>query len=732
MPTAQRLPECTSSVYLQQILIQPSVRGRKRTMINDSIPDSRALGKFPFLHRLTTSAAAQRVRLAVGSLLSVALLIVLLWPAPAAAAHRSQAGAPADTLSANATVTIGPRTSTRIRLDAMRVDVALAQNNEGAWADVTTWLRFQNPLTRTLNLDVVVQRAEGTPPPTSLRLTVADVNQPLTADGDQRWRWATPLAGQTRLEAVLTYRVALGQGAAGRLRYETVRAWGSIGSARITVRFPEKPDPDQLLFVQPDGYVNSGTVFTWSYDNVPEIAPLDLAFLTTPIWRQLRQAQQDAAVPGATDAALTLGRWYARLARIESPQQAFFVHFYPQAVAALDRAWREAPERGETALLLADLYQQQADRAATEDEQAAYRALAAEFLAAARLKGPPNADRDVELAALYFQMAERAQRGNAWTLCAQFLDALDQLPAPARDRLPGERLLALRQFVALEQAMQKVNDGDLAAARAIVEQIWGVAALTAPGARRATFNAQVADVALEQGRQFITMTLPLRPAPEPGAFDMAQTILANLNAESGVTARITEASPAPILQMVIDFSPDDQLQARRDHLAAQVAANADLALLHALLASPTPVMQETESFFWRTRQISETVDLPQAQRVWLEQAARYQQAISALAPEPTQNDVLTSTLSLATIQRSLWKEEAAAWEALAHASEVRYRLTLNSAQHTPISQTAVGRPDQPLPINVSVRDYRMETVLGTAAGILLLTILAAWAWWRAG
>ena len=701
-------------------------------MINDSIPDSRALGKFPFLYRLNTPATARRARLAVSSLLNVALLIALLWPPHVMAARRPQTAAPVDTLSANATVTIGPRTSTRIRLDALRVDAVIAQDDQGAWADITTWLRFQNPLTRTLTLDAVVQRADGTPPLKSLQLTVADVNQPLTADGDQRWRWATPLAGQTRLEAVLTYRVALGQGAAGRLRYETVRAWGNIGSARLTVRFPDKPDADQLLFVRPGGYVNSGAAFTWSYDNVPEIAPLDLAFLTTPVWRSLRQAQEDAAAPGATDAALALGRLYARLARIQSPQEAFFVHYYPQAIATLDRAWRDAPERSDAALLLADLYQQQADRAATEDEQAAYRALAAEFLAAARLKSPAHADRDAELAALYLQLAERAQRGDAWTLCAQYLDALDQLPAPARDGLPADRVLGLRQFVALEQAMQKVHDGDLAAARAIVEQIWGAAALAAPGARRATFNAQVADVALERGRQFITMTLPLRPAPEAGAFEMTQAALAKLNAESGVTARITAASPAPILQMIIDFSSEDGSQTRRDQLAAQVAANADLALLHALLASPTPVMQSTEAFFWRTRQISETVDLPQAQRAWLEQAARFHQAISALAPAPSANDVLTSTLSLATIQRSLWEEEAAAWEALAHASEVRYRLTMDGAQQPTISQTAVGRPGQPLHISLSVRDYRMETVLGAAAGILLLTLLAAWAWWRAG
>ena len=163
-----------------------------------------------------------------------------------------------------------------------------------------------------------------------------------------------------------------------------------------------------------------------------------------------------------------------------------------------------------------------------------------------------------------------------------------------------------------------------------------------------------------------------------------------------------------------------------------MAPNADLALLHALLASSTLTVQETESFFWRTRQMSEVIDLPQAQRIWMDQSARYRQAISALEPTPTGAVALTSTLSLASIQRSLWQEEAAAWESLAQASEVHYRLTLDSDLGATISQTAVGRPDHLLNVNLTVRDYRLGIVAGVAAGALLLAVLTAWLWWRAG
>ena len=701
-------------------------------MTNYSIPDSRALGKFPFLRQLRLQTLFARARPAYAYLLSLALLFSsLLWPFHAQAARRPQTSEPPDVLSANATITISPRTSTRIRLDAMRVDITLTQNDQGAWADVATWLRFQNPLTRTLTLDTVVEGADKTPRVDNLQLRAGGVAQALTADGEQRWRWATPLAGQTRLEAILTYRVALGRGAAARLRYEPMRAWGGIGSARMTVRFPEKPASDQLLYVQPGGYTQTEALFTWSYDNVQTIAPLDLAFVITPAWRQLLQLRQDAAAPGAIEAALALGRWYDRLAHIEAPQQAFFVRFYPQAIAVLDSAWRQAPERSEAALLLAELYQQQADRATTENEQIAYRTLAAEFLAAARLNGVADAERDAALASLYLQLARYAQQQSAWPLCAQFLNALSALPASAQAELPADQILALRQFVALELAAQQVTDGDLVAARKTVEQTWGETALAVPGARRATFNAQVADVALESQRQLITVTLPLRQAQAPGALDAVQSLVTDLGAEAGVRARIAADNAASILQMQIDFTQRAQLPAQRLRLAAHVADNPDLALLHALLASSTLSERETESFFWRTHELSEAIDLTQAQRIWMEQAARYHQAISALEPPPANSAPLTATLSLAAIQRRLWQEEASAWEALAQASEVRYRLTLESRIGANIAQTAVGGPEQPLTVNLAVRDYRPETIAAAAAGLLLLAVLTAWLWWRA-
>ncbi|MGB3217797.1 MAG: hypothetical protein WBD79_10370, partial [Anaerolineae bacterium] len=315
-----------------------------------------------------------------------------------------------------------------------------------------------------------------------------------------------------------------------------------------------------------------------------------------------------------------------------------------------------------------------------------------------------------------------------------FLSALAQLPAAAQAALPAGPVLALRQEVALALAAQQLSDGDLAAARLTIEQVWGPTALTAPDAARAAFDVQVADVSMASQRQLITMTLPLRQEQAPGAVDALQSALSGLGEEAGVRVHVTATGSALILQMQLVFSRLDELPALRARLAARVATMPDLALLHALLLPSGVTLQETESLFWRTRQISETLDLPQAQRIWQAQAQRYRQASSTLAPspQPAATATLTTTISLALIQRRLWQEEATAWEALAQASEVRYRLTLDSDLSGAITQTTLGRPEQPLRVNLAVRDYRLETMAAAGGALLLLALLTAWLWWRAG
>ena len=63
---------------------------------------------------------------------------------------------------------------------------------------------------------------------------------------------------------------------------------------------------------------------------------------------------------------------------------------------------------------------------------------------------------------------------------------------------------------------------------------------------------------------------------------------------------------------------------------------------------------------------------------------------------------------------------------------MRYRLTLDSDLSGAITQTTLGRPEQPLRVNLAVRDYRLETMAAAGGALLLLALLTAWLWWRAG
>ncbi len=667
-------------------------------------------------------------RLLLGSCL---LLLTLILPPQTSLAHSPRQDAPVpDALSADATIVLMPRANTRLRADALRFDAVIGGDDQETWADITAWLRLHNPLTSTVTLDALVQRADGTPPPQNLQLDANGARQILTAEGETRWRWTAAVPGQQRLEATLTYHVVLGRGAGARLRYTPTRAWGAVGSARLTVRFAPTVASGQFLAMNPPAPRSEGDALVWTYDNAP-LAPLDLIFIPTAAWQTLSQAQAAAASAGPEQLAATqaLAHWYVRLANLPAPDDLFFARFYPQAIAVLETLWQQTPGQAATASELAALYQQQAARAADEATLIAYRTLATEYLATARTAGAANAEQDAALAALYFDLATRMQNRGEWAAAAQFMEALAQLPAAAQASLPTNDVLALRRRAALMQAGQHLARNDAAAARQTITALWGAEALTVTGAQPASFDAQVAGMTVENRRQLITLTLPLRqPAPALAAVE-AQII--ELGAQTGVTATAVRDAAAVEVRIEIAFDSIEGLRQQRQQMAARLADLPDLALLRALLDAPLISEQWTAAGLWRTYEISDTLALPQARQALAGQAQRYRQAITELdAAAPAVQTPLTSTVSLSDLQRQIWEGEAAAWETLGRASEVRYRLAWQNAAGAQFSAVSVGRPDQTLHVSLTVRQQRTDVLLAAGAGILLLTLVTAWLWWR--
>lgn len=222
---------------------------------------------------------------------------------------------------------------------------------------------------------------------------------------------------------------------------------------------------------------------TWSYDNAPEIAPLDLIFVTTPAWRQLQARTRQGAQ--AETLALT-ARWYDRLAHIEAPQQAFFPRFYPQAVAVLDTAWREAGRPAP----LAGRPVPAPGWAATKgpSEPGCLSHPGGRTVAAVRAGGGGgDTEFDRALAALYFELAQQAQHSSTWPASAQFLARWRNCQQPRKLHCPPARCLPCVRKWPWRWPRDNFSDGDLAAQQLLaLEQVWGPTALTAPDAAHAT------------------------------------------------------------------------------------------------------------------------------------------------------------------------------------------------------------------------------------------------------
>lgn len=686
----------------------------------NSIPDSPALCKFPFLHARATRRFWMR-RHGVWWILGLLLIGVLLGPVGTAAA---QDAPPVDHAALNATLFIGPRTRTSARLEGLRVEATIEQEGARTWADVQAWFRLQNPLASALPLDAVLQGLDTTPAAHAVTLTVGGVPQPLIAQGaTNHWRWQTTLPGNGRLEPLLSYRVPLGDGALARFRYDLVNGWRRApGSLRVTLRFPDGLAADQLLLARPAGYTFDGHQLTWSFDNRTAVGSLELLILPSAAWHTI-QAAQVAAMSATASAAdhLALGRWYHRLALADNSEEAtLFERYYPQALAALAPAYELAPDDPAAARLLADLYLRQASRAAPGTP---YRALAAAALATARARGDNSPELQATLARLTIDLAQATDN---WRGAVFYLDQLASLDTAAWPADTPTARQAVTRTAALAQAQEALARGDPAGARALAETVWGSSPLAVPGAAMAGFLSQRAAVSLSASQYVITMALAPRPTQRQLARATLQRAVADAQTVPGVAAALEDSVDPSQLVVTIRFSGPADLRDKRTRLANLIAAEPDLALLHALLAVRDLDLTTTTATFWQTQQLTDTLDLPAVYRAWTDQAARYQQAIDS----PGDALANSSSPGLAPVARVLWQVEGAAWQDLATNSEVRYRAELTRSSGAVQAQTWVSGLAAPLTVQLSVSDWRVAVLLAAGIALLLLIVTLAWLFWR--
>ncbi|MCL4395858.1 MAG: hypothetical protein M1482_13825, partial [Chloroflexi bacterium] len=157
----------------------------------------------------------------------------------------------------------------------------------------------------------------------------------------------------------------LGDGIMPRFTYGLLPAtnWkGSIGSARVTLRFPKATTLDQIVSFDPADPDFDGTSVTWHFTNKEPPANPSLTFLRPSVWDDLN-AKRTAAQqnPNDPNAHAALGGLLRQLELVDSKRSD---SFYAQAVAELEAAVRLDPNQLGARQALASLYESRAGPAA--------------------------------------------------------------------------------------------------------------------------------------------------------------------------------------------------------------------------------------------------------------------------------------------------------------------------------------------------------------------------------
>lgn len=478
---------------------------------------------------------------------------------------------------------------------------------------------------------------------------------------------------------------------------------GSIGSARLTLNFPQPTTLEQIIAYDPPDPDFDGQAITWRFTNKEPLANPTLTFLRPSVWDDLnakrRAAQQN---PNDANARAALGNLFRQLTLSDAPRRDSFAM---QAMAELETAVRLDPNNRAARQALGSLYETRAG-SANGPRNAAYVALAvAQWESLAN-----DANARKQLAEDYFYLGLDAQTRRDFANAANYFDKARALtPNGAGPLFTVERLNAQTQAL------------NLAWARALIEQ--NDAAAAAPKARVALgdpFMATFAPPLFYVSKTQVTTSAHARAmlftlAPYLSASELlseASGVAAALRA-AGADASIVADGSNIALSVNLAFLDRAELDAKLGALAAAVPNSADWSLVRAALSPDQLEWNEQDELFTHTTQYREAIDLSSACNAFNAQIDSITNNLAPLA-SAAPND------AAAQLKRALLQFAQKGWQSALSSGRVIYRAGANEARvETCAAQTLVWSSS-------SWRIERVAIVVGVieliGAGILV------WRW----
>ncbi|MBI5029839.1 MAG: hypothetical protein HZB51_04880 [Chloroflexi bacterium] len=481
------------------------------------------------------------------------------------------------------------------------------------------------------------------------------------------YTFTVPLDTDDKKTVRFDFAQDLGDSAMPRFYYGLTSAtdWkGSIGSARLTINFPESTTLEQIVAYDPPNPEFDGSSITWRFTNKEPVSNPSLTILRPSVWSDLntkrRVAQQNA---NDANAHANLGNLLRQLAAADSPRRDSFAM---QAVAELETAVRLDANNRTARQALGAIYESRAGPAAGP-RNPAYLSLAVaqwESLAA------NDATVRKQLAEDYFYLGVDAQTRQDFANASTYFDKASTLaPNGAGPLFTTERMNTQRRALNLAWGRALIDQSDAATASTKARAALGDKFMTQFSPP--LFYVTRAEVTTSsQSRSMIFSLAPYFSVAEMQ--NAASGTIAQLR-QAGVDANLASDGSNVALVINVAFNSRAELATKLDALARLLPSRADWALLRAVIAPDNVEWSEADELFTHTIRYREDLDLSSA-------CNEFNLQISDILKNLSSLDVASPNDVEAQLKRALLSYAQRGWQNALALGRVTYRAGTDEAR----------------------------------------------------
>lgn len=495
------------------------------------------------------------------------------------------------------------------------------------------------------------------------------------------------LAADEKKTARIEFQQDLGEGIFPRFVYGMLPAatWkGSIGSARLSLSFPDDTTLEQLISYEPSSATTfDGASITWHFATREPPSNPTLTLIRPTIWNELLARRRAIHKnPNDAPAHAALGTLLRQFATIDSPRRD---GFYAQAIAELEAATRLDPNQRSARQTLASLYESRAGPAAGP-RQANY-----VLLAVAQWQALASSDASArkQLAEDYFYLGIDAQTRGAFGDAMSYYDkASATQPGGAGPLFTPDRANAQRRSLSIAWARTLLDQGDIDGARSQARTSLGETFMNSFSAPSFYFTR--ARVTTASGSRSMAFHLSPYAATSTSVQKGLDEVVTSLQT-AGVEADTTNQAGEFDLTIKVPFGNGAELRDALASVARKLPDRPEWALARAA-AFPTSLVWETSGgFFTDSVRYSESLDLAVVCSIVDKNLQALSSSLKPLEAAPV-------TDQEAQLKRGLLKNAQDGWERTKQVAHVVFRAGETETVVEPCTSTTIASSASPLRI----------------------------------